>query len=990
MTNNNQTPAPTAAPQTDAEKLQAIRDDYDRTMRDPFKRALAEASSAPQADKNVTSISKCEPCKGTGHIETPASSGAQADAADDLKASVLRNEVAIILRCEDGRDAHQKADAVIAWIEKHRPATAAKGATRLGPLVGAGDGQTRIAVDRYQEGIGEGMKRERARWLANPNLQAETYASVSTTKGATPEGAAGEVLTGETYTVSKKLLETVWTALTHYSYPSTYMAPRIGGVLAGCPRGDIPTPRKLTEWAEHALREIRKEIPAQEGTATVPAPQAATAPPRVSEQAGTAVRALEHYADSYDMMTRTGSGTVDTASVAHDIRKNMVDAVRAALTQQAAPEAPLCQWPTCQPEEVQQQVARETFEVLYGGYAPPVAASEVQASEQQATDPMDWPLPCNVKVGGCTIRKGCKLRTLVTRMESLHRMAMKAMPEPTPEARALFDAMIRGEEDPAATTASARFHELKQRISEALGEGNSVTIHGRAPAPSREAATQAPSQIKSWRERCIEAGDAPIFNHHCRAYSDARDDEIADLRAVLTRVTHERDVLAEAIRDAAVKAGIARADADLTGPHLLMLCGDMAECIKAQPSADPSISQGEAHAATTTTTTRNDEAAEPVVASGGSDARADAVAVSADLAAGGELPQLPEPDAKFYELDDFGNTVGRNTDDYTEKRMREYGAACAAAARRAAGSNAGVAVDDPLSSEPLSREELQRALMEAQRNLTLTNGHLAAFQIERSAVVESIGTDSEFKRLLHAYITAKVEFSESAKGHFNELVAYIGSLLFCRAAPVGEAVRDDHTRTLVRFILENADKFQWSLQGLGMLRLYLTKDIRLHVWDLRYTFPGASPIHDHLQWGLASTVISGRITNYRFAESPVGDDYLYSTLKPGYGCYFKHDPLPIKLRRGQPETYSAGMTYSQRPEEIHWSVPDNGTITLMRKEPTADADSARVFWPAGEEWGSAEPRPATAEEVAAITQYALKVFAVPANPDEPAGEGSAK
>lgn len=54
--------------------------------------------------------------------------------------------------------------------------------------------------------------------------------------------------------VPKKLMDTVWSALTHYSYPSTYNAPRIGGPL------EIPTAKNLTEWAVHALREIRKEI----------------------------------------------------------------------------------------------------------------------------------------------------------------------------------------------------------------------------------------------------------------------------------------------------------------------------------------------------------------------------------------------------------------------------------------------------------------------------------------------------------------------------------------------------------------------------------------------------------------------------------------------------------------------------------------------------------------------------------------------------------
>jgi hypothetical protein len=50
-------------------------------------------------------------------------------------------------------------------------------------------------------------------------------------------------------------------------------------------------------------------------------------------------------------------------------------------------------------------------------------------------DPMDWPIPCDITTGACTIRKGCKLRTVVTRMESLQRMATAALPKLSPEER---------------------------------------------------------------------------------------------------------------------------------------------------------------------------------------------------------------------------------------------------------------------------------------------------------------------------------------------------------------------------------------------------------------------------------------------------------------------------------------------------------------------------------------------------------------------------
>lgn len=175
---------------------------------------------------------------------------------------------------------------------------------------------------------------------------------------------------------------------------------------------------------------------------------------------------------------------------------------------------------------------------------------------------------------------------------------------------------------------------------------------------------------------------------------------------------------------------------------------------------------------------------------------------------------------------------------------------------------------------------------------------------------------------------------------------------------------------VVRFILENSHKFDWSLQGLGMLRLYLPGDARLHVWDWRFAFPGASPIHDHLQWGLTSTIVSGRITNYRYAEGR-GVPFHWARFKAGYHALQLHAPETMLLERGPAEIYLPGDSYSQAPNEIHESVPDEGTVTIMQKRPTPDGETARIFWPVGTSWGSAEPRAATALEVKTITEFAL-------------------
>jgi len=70
------------------------------------------------------------------------------------------------------------------------------------------------------------------------------------------------------------------------------------------------------------------------------------------------------------------------------------------------------------------------------------AAPSAPGTPEAPSDPLDTALPCDIKVGNGTIRKGCKLRTLVARMESLHRMAMAALPVVTPEQRAEFDSLF--------------------------------------------------------------------------------------------------------------------------------------------------------------------------------------------------------------------------------------------------------------------------------------------------------------------------------------------------------------------------------------------------------------------------------------------------------------------------------------------------------------------------------------------------------------------
>lgn len=182
-------------------------------------------------------------------------------------------------------------------------------------------------------------------------------------------------------------------------------------------------------------------------------------------------------------------------------------------------------------------------------------------------------------------------------------------------------------------------------------------------------------------------------------------------------------------------------------------------------------------------------------------------------------------------------------------------------------------------------------------------------------------------------------------------------------------------RAAVEALLRKPEGHDWSLQGFGMLRLYLSgsKDLRLHIWDRRFSVAGVSQLHDH-PWDFRSLVIAGELTQYRYTESPAGEQYVYQTIQCGPGGCAKSEPAPILLTRSTPETYEPGNWYGQKATEIHKSLPDDGSVSLIERTFKEDTEHARVFWKAGMEWISAEPRKATPEEVHAITQNALKWF----------------
>ena len=180
-------------------------------------------------------------------------------------------------------------------------------------------------------------------------------------------------------------------------------------------------------------------------------------------------------------------------------------------------------------------------------------------------------------------------------------------------------------------------------------------------------------------------------------------------------------------------------------------------------------------------------------------------------------------------------------------------------------------------------------------------------------------------------------------------------------------------------ILEKATAFQWSLQGFGMFRLYLSKDVRLHIWDDRFRVADVTDWHTH-PWHFDSTVLCGNLRNERAKVDPCRQiegrfidtpNFLSHKIHCGEGGGLKGEPTPVRLDIISAETYFTGQSYHQRADEIHRTTYTNGTITVCKRQFLLNTEEAYVYYPIGTPWVSAEPRRATEVEVMTMRELAL-------------------
>lgn len=185
-------------------------------------------------------------------------------------------------------------------------------------------------------------------------------------------------------------------------------------------------------------------------------------------------------------------------------------------------------------------------------------------------------------------------------------------------------------------------------------------------------------------------------------------------------------------------------------------------------------------------------------------------------------------------------------------------------------------------------------------------------------------------------------------------------------------------RALTKYILQRRHSFEWTIQGLGMLRCALPNNHRLHVWYPGFAWVHNAVLHTH-PWRFKSSIISGTIINTRFKVQDRDELYTETwqgmTIKCGPGSCAMSEPETYHLLRMPAEVWCAGMHYEQAADEIHFSQPTDGTVTIIER--LDDTEIAKVFWPAGKAWDSAEARVPTPEQLDEACEFALAKFNVP-------------
>lgn len=193
--------------------------------------------------------------------------------------------------------------------------------------------------------------------------------------------------------------------------------------------------------------------------------------------------------------------------------------------------------------------------------------------------------------------------------------------------------------------------------------------------------------------------------------------------------------------------------------------------------------------------------------------------------------------------------------------------------------------------------------------------------------------------------------------------------------PAEVTIIRDLVRPILRQPFDNGRK--WQVQGLGMLRTYLSPETRLHIWCPEFNYCEDSGWHTH-PWDFSSFVVAGIIQNTKYIERKAAGrskgwiPFIKQRIICGPGGCSMGEPEDVFLKEVVNHTYVSGTHYSQNADEIHSSHPERGTVTVITRNVVYPDGSATVYHPKDSKRTSAEARPATAHEIRFGTAIALE------------------
>ena len=175
--------------------------------------------------------------------------------------------------------------------------------------------------------------------------------------------------------------------------------------------------------------------------------------------------------------------------------------------------------------------------------------------------------------------------------------------------------------------------------------------------------------------------------------------------------------------------------------------------------------------------------------------------------------------------------------------------------------------------------------------------------------------------------------------------------------------RNATVRAMVKAILKSAGSYSWEVPANGRLTLVLEPNVAvINVFHSKYRVPNSTAIHSHTV-DFRSDIIGGVMRQYRYLRATAGAGHSAgperSTADAGRGStpqrYWEQEltlggrlagePVECLLKESELEVYRTGEYYEITADEIHQSVPEDGTVTLISRQYKTSPTSVSTFWP---------------------------------------------